>query len=146
MTLAFFYKKQKKFKEALKILESYINNTEKEEENKHVVKLLKKLLISFGENNAYNEVYEEGLKILLKQHYMDAFEVLLYNELIPIDNFLEKILNVEPANISKREIFLKLLCDEKKYAHYSNEKYQTLYLELFLYKINFWNILNLFII
>ena len=45
MSLTFFYKKQKKFKEALKILESYINNTKKEEENKHVVKLLKKLLI-----------------------------------------------------------------------------------------------------
>ena len=135
MTIAFIYKKQKKFKEALKILEPYINNTEKEEENKHAVKLLKKILIGFGENHAYNEVYEEGLKILLKQHYMDAFEVLLYNELIPIDNFLEKILNDEPANISKREIFLKLLCDEKKYAHYSNEKYQTLYLELLINKL-----------
>jgi hypothetical protein len=113
MTLAFFYKKQKKYKEALKILESYINNTEKEEENKHVVKLLKKLLISFGENRAYNEIYEEGLKILLKQHYLDAFEDLLYNELISIDNFLAKILNDEPSNISKKEMFLKLLSDEK---------------------------------
>jgi len=106
MALAYIYKKQKKFNEALKILEPYINNTEKEDENKHAVYLLKKILISFGKNHAYNEIYEQGLKILLNHHQMDAFEALLCNELISIDNFLEKILIDEPANISKRETFL----------------------------------------
>ena len=135
MALAYIYKKQKKFNEALKILEPYINNTEKEDENKHAVYLLKKILISFGKNHAYNEIYEQGLKILLNHHQMDAFEALLCNELISIDNFLEKILIDEPANISKRETFLKMLCDEKKYANYSNERYQTLYLELLINKL-----------
>jgi len=72
---------------------------------------------------------------LLKNNYLHAFEVLLTHELVSIDNFLENILPDEPGNISKREIFLKMLCEDKKYCEYSNEKYQTLYLEILINKL-----------
>ena len=65
---------------------------------------------------------------------MEAFDVLLYHELITVDNFLENILVDEPSNLEKRETFLKMLCEEEKY-NYSNEKYQTLYLELLINKL-----------
>ena len=81
MTLATIYKKQKKFSEALKILEKYINSTESsnEKETKQAVDLFKKILISFGKNKNYLDIYEQGLKILVKNHYEDAFEVFLIN-------------------------------------------------------------------
>ena len=134
MTLAYIYKKNKKYKEAIIILEPYIDNTSNENENKIAVSLLKKILIGFGKNKEYEEIYEQGLKILLKKHYMEAFDVLLHHELITVDNFLENILVDESSNLEKREIFLKMLCEEEKY-NYSNEKYQTLYLELLINKL-----------
>ena len=63
----------------------------------------------------------------------DSHKVLdrLYNELIEIDDVLKKILpeSNDPIEINKREMFLKIICDDK---HYSNEKYQTIYIELLL--------------
>ena len=135
MALAYIYKKKKKYNEALKLLEPYIDNNENEDENKYAVNLFKKILISFGKNQDYAEIFEQGLKILLKKHYTDCFETLLCHELISVDKFLENILNDEPSNLNKRETFLKMLCDEKKYENYSNEKYQTLYLELLINKL-----------
>ena len=135
MVLAFIYKKQKKYSEAIKLLQPYIDNTEQEEQNKQAIKLLQKILNSFGKNKDYKEVFEEGLKTLLKNNHIYAFEVLLNHELISIDSFLENILPDEPSNINKREIFLQMLCDDKKYINYSNEKYQTLYLELLINKL-----------
>ena len=135
ITLALIYKKNKKYNEALKLLEPYIDNTENEKENKNAINLLKKILIGFGKNKDYEEILEKGLKILLKKHYMDAFDVLLFHELISVDTFLEKILLDEPSNLDKREIFLKMLCEEEKYKNYSNEKYQTLYLEMVINKL-----------
>ena len=134
IALACIYKKNKKFSDSLKTLEQYINKNDSsnEKENKEAVKLLKSMLISFGKIKDYIEPYEQGLKMLLKNHYMDAFEVLLTNELISIDNFLEKFLPDEPENINKREVLLKMLCEEEKYSAYSNEKYQTMYLNLLL--------------
>ena len=134
MTLAYIYKKNKKYKEAINLLEPYIDNIKEENENKHAVYLLKKILAGFGKNKEYTEIFEQGLKILLKNHYMDAFDMLLYHELLTVDYFLENILVDEPGNLEKREIFLKMLCDEIKY-NYSNEKYQTLYLELLVNKL-----------
>ena len=135
MALACIYKKQKKFTEALKLLEPYINNNDNKKENKDAINLLKKILISFGKNKDYIEVYEQGLKMLIKDHYIDAFEVLLDNELISVDNFLEHILPDDPSNNNKREILFKMLCEDKKYSTYSNEKYQTLYLDLLINKL-----------
>ncbi len=135
MALACIYKKQKKFTEALKLLEPYINNNDNKKENKDAINLLKKILISFGKNKDYIEVYEQGLKMLIKDHYIDAFEVLLDNELISVDNFLEHILPDDPSNNNKREILFKMLCEDKKYNTYSNEKYQTLYLDLLINKL-----------
>ena len=135
MALAHIYKKKKKYFEALKLLEPYLDNTENEVESKYALKLLKKILISFGKNKDYIEIFKQGLKILLKAHYTDAFDALLCHELISVENFLENILNEDPSNLNKREIFLKILCDDKKYENYSNEKYQTLYLELLINKL-----------
>ena len=135
MALAYIYKKNKKYSEALKLLQPYIDNTDQVYENKQAIKLLQKILISFGKNKDYIEVFDQGLKILLKNNYLHAFEVLLTHELVSIDNFLENILPDEPGNISKREIFLKMLCEDKKYCEYSNEKYQTLYLEILINKL-----------
>ena len=132
MALACIYKKQKKFTEALKLLEPYINNNDNKKENKDAINLLKKILISFGKNKDYITVYEQGLKMLIKDHYTHAFEVLLDNELISVDNFLEHILPDDPSNNKKREILFKMLCEDKKYSTYSNEKYQTLYLDLLI--------------
>ena len=134
MALVCLYKKNKKFADALKILEQYINNndTTNENEKKEATKLLKSILIGFGKINDYIKPYEEGLKLLIKINYMDAFEVLLENELIPIDEFLEKLLPDEQDNINKRLFLLKMLCEDEKYAAYSNEKYQTLYLNLLI--------------
>ena len=134
MTLATIYKKQKKFSEALKILEKYINITESsnEKETKQAVDLFKKILISFGKNKNYLDIYEQGLKILVKNHYEDAFEVFLINELITIDVFLENILPDEPDNVNKRKNLLKKLCEDEKFVEYSNEKYQTLYLNMLI--------------
>ena len=49
------------------------------------------------------EIYEQGLKILLKKHYMEAFDVLLHHELITVDNFLENI------SIMKITIYMEIL-------------------------------------
>ena len=135
MALAYIYKKKKKFMEALKLLEPYLDNTSNEVENKYALNLYKKILISFGKNKDYIEIFKRGLKILLNSHFTDAFETLLCHELISVENFLENILNEEPSNLNKREIFLKMLCEDKKYENYSNEKYQTLYLELLINKL-----------
>ena len=134
ITLAYIYKKYKKYKEAIIILEPYINNIDKEKENKIAVSLLKKILIGFGRNKEYEEIYQQGIKMLLTKHYMQAFDAILCHELITVDNFLENNLVDEPGNLEKREIFLKILCDETKY-NYSNEKFQTLYLELLINKL-----------
>ena len=135
ITLAYIYKKQKKYLEAIKLLEPYIDNTEKEKENKHALNLLKKILISFGKNKDYVDIFEQGLKILLKKHYMEAFDILLCHELISVDNFLDNILTNEPSNLNKKEIFLKMLCEDKKYQNYSNDKYQTLYIDILINKL-----------
>jgi len=67
-------------------------------------------------------------------HSNISYEVILYNELIEIDDVLKKILpeSNDPIEINKREMFLKIICDDK---HYSNEKYQTIYIELLLKKL-----------
>ena len=134
MALACIYKRNKKFEEAFNILEPNINNMDNPEQNMEAVNLLKKILIGFGTNTEYVSFFEKGVKLLLANHPNIAFEVILYNELIDIDNVLQKILpeSNEPDKINKRENFLKLLCDDQ---HYSNEKYQTLYIELLIKKI-----------
>ena len=131
MTLACIYKKNHNFSKAFQLLEHYINNTEKSIENKEVVNLLKKILLGFGKNTEFSQNFEDGIKILLKNHYDIAFDVILYNEIIEIDEVLKKILpeSTEPKENMKREKFLKLLCDDD---NYSNEKYQTLYFELLI--------------
>jgi hypothetical protein len=131
MTLACIYKKNHNYSKAFQLLEHYINNTEKSIENKEVVNLLKKILLGFGKNTDFTQNFEDGIKILLKNHDDIAFDVILYNEIIEIDEVLKKILpeSAEPKQNAKREKFLKILCDD---ANYSNEKYQTLYLELLI--------------
>ena len=137
MTLAYIYKKSKKYIEAFKLLEIYINDLGKTIENKESRTLLQKILIGFGKNPDYIKEFEQGLKILLKSHYLPAFEILLSNELISIESFLDILDDIDKNNqgTSKKELFLKLLCEDKKYSNYSNEKHQTLYLELLLNKL-----------
>jgi hypothetical protein len=131
MALACIYKKNKKYYEAFDLLEPYINNMENSQQNLEAVNLMKKILIGFGANPEYSTLFERGIKILLRNHSNIAYEVILYNELIEIDDVLKKILpeSNDPIEINKREMFLKIICDDK---HYSNEKYQTIYIELLL--------------
>ena len=134
MALSYVYKKNRKYAEALKLLEPYINDLGKAIENKEARNLLQKILIGFGRNSDYTDVFEQGLKILLKNHYHLAFEILLSNELLSVENFLETLNETDKNSkgTSKKELFLKLLCEDKKYSSYSNEKNQTLYIELLL--------------
>jgi heterodisulfide reductase subunit C len=139
MALAYIYKKNKNYSEAFNKLEGYINDLGRTVENKEARTLLQKILISFGKNYEYADVFEQGLKILLKNHFLPAFEILLSNELISIENFLGLLDDIDKNNNqgmqSKKELFLKLLCEDKKYSNYSNEKHQTLYMELLLNKL-----------
>ena len=137
ITLAYIYKKNQKYSEAFNLLEKYINDLGKTVENKESRNLLQKILIGFGKNQDYVEVFQQGLKILLKNHYLPAFEILLSNELISIDAFIEILEEIDKNSIStsKKELFLRLLCEDKKYSNYSNEKNQTSYMELLLNKL-----------
>ena len=134
MALACIYKKNQKYSEAFLLLEPYIDNFDKSEQYLKAVSLLKKILIQFGANTEYTELFKKGIKILLKYHYNIAFEVILYNELIGIDEVLNNILpeSNDPNEINKREMFLKIVCDDK---NYSNGKYQTMYMEIFIKKL-----------
>ena len=134
MALACILKKNQKYSEAIQLLEPYITNFDKSEKNIEAVNLLKKILIEFGTNNEYSELFEKGIKLLLKNHVKIAFDVILYNELMSIDDILVKILpeTNDPNIINKREMFLKIVCDD---ANYSNEKYQTLYISLLIEKL-----------
>lgn len=134
MALACIYKKNKKYSESINLLEPFIENEEKSEKNIEAINLLKKILIEFGSNNEYVELFEKGIKILLKNHSNIAFDVILYNELIGIDDVLSKILpeSEDIEQINKREMFLKMICNDK---NYSNGKYQMLYIELFIKKL-----------
>ena len=154
MVTVYVYRKNKKYKDLFKILEKYVKNLSNNEENVSSRNLLKKILVDFGKNAEYTEEFVEGLKILLYNDYNSAFEIVLNNnELLPIDNFIdllnegdgeknqenqdeqeEQNIGVE-EKITKKEIFLQKLCDDKKFSNYSNEKYQTLYLELLINKI-----------
>ena len=134
MALACIYKKNKKYSEAFELLENYINDMSNSQQNSEAVNLLKKILIEFGTNVEYSSFFERGIQILLRNHSNIAFEVILYNELIKIDDVLKKILpeSNDPIENNKREKFLQIICDDK---HYSNEKYQTLYIELLIKKL-----------
>ena len=137
MALAYIYNRTKKYSEALKLLQPYLDDVSKSKENKESRRLTNKILTSFGKNAQYVDVFEEGLRYLLKMHQQPAFEILLSHELISIDTFLDKILPDfdKENNSKKREAFLKLLCEDKKYENYSNEKYQTMFIELNLEKL-----------
>ena len=140
MALACINKKIRKYKEAIEILEPYVENVENKEENLDAVNLLKKILIEFGTNSENNEnkekteLFKKGINLLLKNNANIAYEVILYNEFIKIDDILENILpeSNAPNLANKRETFLKIVCDDK---NYSNEKYQTIYLESLIKKI-----------
>ena len=132
MTLSYIYKKSKKYNEVFKILEPYIHNINLIDENKQAVNLVKNILISFGKQKYYLEIFEQGLKLLIKNNHLAAFEVLLSHEIISIEEFMSKYLSNEQTDQNKKEIFLKLLCEDKKYAKYSNEKYQTLYIQILI--------------
>ena len=137
MALACINKKIKKYKEAIDILEPYINNIENKEDNLEAVNLLKKILIEFGTNEKYKELFEKGINLLLENYTNIAFEVILYNELIKIDEVLEKILpeSNAPNMVNKREMFLKIICEDKNYSEEKYHKYQTIYLELLIKKL-----------
>jgi hypothetical protein len=134
MALACIYRKNKKYSEAINLLEPFIDNKENSEKNNEAVNLLKKILIEFGTNNEYVNLFEKGIKILLKNHSNIAFDIILYNELIGIDDVLMKILpeSEDVDLINKREMFLKVICNDK---NYSNGKYQILYIELLIQKL-----------
>ena len=134
MALACIYKKNKKYSEAINLLEPFIEDGEKNEKNMEAVNLLKKILVEFGTNNEYVNLFEKGIKILLKNNCNVAFDVILYNELIGIDEVLEKILT-ESEDINernKREMFLKMICNDK---NYSDGKYQLFYIDLLIKKL-----------
>ena len=137
MVLVFIYRKNKKFNEAFKILEKYVDNLANSVENKKSRMILQNILIGFGKNNDYAEDFEYGLRILLKNNCYSAFEIVLSNELISIDSFIKILDDIDKSNPSgeKKETFLKLLCKDPKYSNYSNEKYQTSYMELILNKL-----------
>ena len=134
MALACIYRKNKKYSEAINLLEPFIDNKENSEKNNEAINLLKKILIEFGTNNEYVNLFEKGIKILLKNHSNIAFDIILYNELIGIDDVLMNILpeSEDVDLINKREMFLKVICNDK---NYSNGKYQMLYIELLIQKL-----------
>ena len=134
MALACIYRKNKKYSEAINLLEPFIDNKENSEKNSEAINLLKKILIEFGTNKEYVNLFEKGIKILLKNHSNIAFDIILYNELIGIDDVLMKILpeSEDVDLINKREMFLKVICNDK---NYSNGKYQILYIELLIKKL-----------
>ena len=127
----FDYKYNLKYKEAFDILEKYLNDTDKNNENKKAKFILENVLTSFGKNSEYTDEFEHGLRILLKNDYESAFKIVLSNELISIDNFLKILDDIDKDNpkTSKKESFLQKLCEDEKYQNYSNDKYQTSYLE-----------------
>ena len=137
IVLVLIYQKNKKYNEAFKILEKHVDNLGNSVENKKSRMILQNILISFGKNNDYTDEFEYGLRILLKNHYSPAFEIVLSNELISIDNFIKILDDIDKTNpnVKKKELFLKLICEQAKYSQYSNEKYQTSYMELILNKI-----------
>jgi len=137
IALVFIYKYNLKYKEAFDILEKYLNDTDKNNENKKAKFILENVLTSFGKNSEYTDEFEHGLRILLKNDYESAFKIVLSNELISIDNFLKILDDIDKDNpkTSKKESFLQKLCEDEKYQNYSNDKYQTSYLELILNKI-----------
>ena len=137
MTLVFINKKKEKYIEAFDILKKYIDNKNQKEENEYSKQILQKILLSFGKNINYTDEFEHGLRILLKDNDKPAFEIVLSNELISIDNFIKILDDIDKDNpeSNKKEFFLELLCEDQKYSNYSNEKYQTSYMELKLNKI-----------
>ena len=137
IALVFIYKYKLKYKEAFDILEKYLNESDKNPENKKAKSILETVLTGFGKNSEYTDEFEHGLRILLKNDFESAFKIVLSNEIISIDNFLKILDDVDKDNpkTSKKESFLKKLCEDEKYQNYSNDKYQTSYLELLVSKI-----------
>ena len=134
IALVFIYKNHQKYKEAFDILEKYINNQDKKTENNKAKTILQNILVGFGKNSEYTDEFEHGVRILLKNNSEAAFQIVLSNELISIDNFLKILDDIDKDNpkMNKKETFLKLICENEKY---SNDKYQTSYMELILTKI-----------
>ena len=137
IVLVYIYRNNQKYNEAFNILEKYIYDIGKTVENKKSKTILQNILIGFGKKIDYTDEFEHGLRILLKDHYYTAFDIALSNELISIDNFIKILDDFDKANpgSNKKELFLKNLCENQKYANYSNDKYQTSYMELMLNKI-----------
>ena len=137
IALAFIYKNKQKYIEAFNILEKYIDDLGKTVENKKSRMILQNILIGFGKNTDYIDEFEHGIRILLKNNIYKAFEIVLSNELITIDNFIKILDDVDKTNpgSNKKELFLKFLCEDPKYSNFSNDKYQTSYMELILNKI-----------
>ena len=117
IALVFIYKYNLKYKEAFDILEKYLNDTDKNNENKKAKFILENVLTSFGKNSEYTDEFEHGLRILLKNDYESAFKIVLSNELISIDNFLKILDDIDKDNpkTSKKESFLQKLCEDEKY-------------------------------
>ena len=137
MTLVLIYKNNQKFSDAFNIMEKYIDDLGNTINNKKAKNILQNILIGFGKNTDFTEEFEMGIRILLKNHCFSAFEIVLSNELISIDNFIKILDDIDKANpnMNKKESFLKLLCEDAKYSHFSNDKYQTSYIELLLNKL-----------
>ena len=134
IALVFIYKNHQKYKEAFDILEKYINNSDKKTESNKAKTILQNILVGFGKNSEYTDEFEHGVRILLKNNSEAAFQIVLSNELISIDNFLKILDDIDKNNpkMNNKETFLKLICENEKY---SNDKYQTSYMELILTKI-----------
>ncbi len=137
IALVFINKKKEKYIEAFDILKKYIDDPKKKEENEQSKQILQNILIGFGKNTNYTDEFEHGLRILLRNNDKPAFEIILSNELISIDNFIKLLEDIDKdnPNSNKKESFLELLCEDPKYSNYSNDKYQTSYIELKLNKI-----------
>lgn len=109
IALVFIYKYKLKYKEAFDILEKYLNESDKNPENKKAKSILETVLTGFGKNSEYTDEFEHGLRILLKNDFESAFKIVLSNEIISIDNFLKILDDVDKDNpkTSKKESFLK---------------------------------------
>ena len=134
LALAFIYEKKQNYKDALKILKEFVQRLDNPSISQPSKQKTINILLEIGKQKDKQDLFEEHIQWMLKQYQTDAFDIVLSNELMPIDYFMNQIipkvenekndLNAEPTNYIK-EKFLRHICDNPKYSKYSNEKYQT---------------------
>ena len=138
LALAFIYEKKKNYKEALNILKEYVQRIDNPALSKPTKQKTINILLEIGKLKDMKDLFEEHIQWMLNIYQIDAFDIILSNDL-SIDYYINNIIpkiekqsNLEEDHYIK-EKFLKYICDNPKYNKYSNEKYQT---ELIILELN----------